>query len=202
MTTCAGCRVRHLECDTTSPCTECEKAGRECVRLNVRFRNLVCPGIAGVDSSKYDFFFDGEQPWVDIERKLEFVVDTDGETGAETLFMDGQGAPSMHHLTPDPTVHLSIPNDDPPEYTTIVDHDTPLDNHSLGEEPDIPAYSLMGNGEKSIVATSRTSPESMAPTKELGWPLKSLRDGKLLQHFITHLAPWVGTKVFALYLLC
>ena len=77
MTKCASCRVRHLSCDALPICKECTKSGRECSRFNVRFKHLVCPSREHkpADYSKYEFFFSGEQIWVDVEGKPEFVED-------------------------------------------------------------------------------------------------------------------------------
>lgn len=100
MTECAACRVRHLSCDTKCPCQHCEIAGRECVALNIRFRNLVCPSdkISRAESSKYEFFFDRGQRWVEGWRRVVFVdegVDGDGgdkgDDGDDGAVVKGDG---------------------------------------------------------------------------------------------------------------
>ena len=95
MTKCASCRVRHLSCDALPICNECTKSGRECSRLNIRFKYLVCPSREHelANDSKYEFFFSGEQPWVDIEGKTDFV---DGIKGSVDIPLnDGLGDRSI-----------------------------------------------------------------------------------------------------------
>lgn len=214
MTKCAGCRVRHLNCDTNSICTECEKSGRECVRLNVRFRHLVCPSetITRADYSKYEFFFDGEQTWIDTNGKVEFVADSDISAYAspthelESNVFDAVSLNTESRLalaeqpssrfsvgsTPrTSTVQASVPDDDPPDYLAALKH-----------MPHDPARKvLLENASKLPVQLSREASQpsatsvfyigSVLPAPGLAGPLESLQEGKLLQHFVTHLAPWV-----------
>lgn len=215
MTKCAGCRVRHLDCDTQSICSECKKSGRECVRLNVRFRHLVCPSekTSRAHCSKYDFFFDVKQTWVDIHGNVEFVVESDcGAYASPTdeLEIDTLGAvglnvepqPALRSNTQTPAIQASVQNDDPSDYVTVSEqlpHEQP-GNILLGDALEMPAHSL---GEASIIGekppydTRVTYTERLPPAQEPAWPLKNLQEGKLLQHFITHLAPWVCKKVFS-----
>ena len=226
MTKCAGCRVRHLNCDAYSVCTQCKKSGRECVRLNVRFRHLVCPleKISRADYSKYEFFFDAEQTWVDTNGNIEFVVESDSsayaspmdELGNNVFVTVGQNVEPRPALveqasspfrfkstSPNPTVQASVLDDDPPGYLAALQqrpHDPPgngLPDHAL----EIPAHLLRETsrpGEESPSSTRVYYQERLPPAPEPAWPLKTLQEGKLLQHFITHLAPWVCTNVLTL----
>lgn len=216
MTICAGCRVRHLICDTNSICTECEKSGRECVRLNVRFRHLVCPSetITRADCSKYEFFFDGQQTWIDTNGKLEFVAETDSSThaspthepernvfGAISLNAEPRSAqteqPSLRFMVGSashtPTIQASVPDDDTPDYSAAlkqVPHNPP--SKELTENPPrLPSQSSREASQPSAMSVSHI--ESILPAPQLAGPLQSLQEGKLLQHFVTHLAPWVCT---------
>lgn len=218
MTKCAGCRVRHLDCDAYSVCTQCKKSGRECVRLNVRFRHLVCPleKISRADYSKYEFFFDAEQTWVDTNGNIEFVVESESsayaspvdELGDNVFVTVGQNVEPRPALVEqasspfrfkstslNPTVQASVLDDDPPDYLAALEqrpHDPPgngLPDHAL----EIPAHSLRETsrpGEESPSSTRVYYQERLPPAPEPAWPLKTLQEGKLLQHFITHLAPW------------
>ena len=210
MTKCAGCRVRHLNCDTRSTCTECEKSGRECVRLNVRFRHLVCPSgnFTRADYSKYDFFFGGDQTWIDTNGKLEFVADTsptDEEDGVvfDARSLDTEPRPPLVHHSPSrfqlestshtPTIQESTPDDEPLEYLAALEqvpHDPP-GSALLDDTLDTPAHSIR---ERSNMSTSSSGLPAL-PAPEQVWPVKNLQEGKLFQHFATHCAPWVCTDV-------
>ena len=224
MTICAGCRVRHLNCDTHSTCTECEKSGRECVRLNVRFRHLVCPSerITRANHSKYEFFFDREQTWIENSGKIEFVAESDSSTDApptdepENPFSDADGLNSksrpalveqtsstfvLRSTSHTPTVQASILNDDQPEYMAVLEQvpHNPPDDIIVEDASKRPVYSSRKTshpGEKPPFDTHVSSLEKVIALPELVWPLKSLQEGKLFQHFVTHLAPWVCISVF------
>lgn len=223
MTKCAGCRVRHLSCDTHSTCTECEENGRECVRLNVRFRHLVCPSgrITRADYSKYEFFFDGDQTWMDTNGNLEFVAGSDRADAAQTdelenhvfdaVSRDASLQPALveqpssridlgstSHI---PTIRASVLEDDPSDYLPPLEQvtDDPACNVLIHDASKMPARLLKEAsqlGEKLPSNMSVSYLEKELPAQELAWPLKSLQEGKLLQHFATHLAPWVCTNVF------
>lgn len=217
MTKCAGCRVRHLNCDLLSTCTECEKSGRDCVRLSVRFRHLVCPSerITRADYSKYEFFFDREQTWIDTSGKVEFVAGSNSTADAsptdelENTFFDsaglnaearlalGEQASSTFELgsTHTPTVRASALDDHQPDYLaaleevphgpsseTLVEDTSKRPGHSLRE-----AWQAR---EKLPFSENVSYSEKVLPVTELPWPLENLQEGKLFQHFVTHLVPW------------
>ena len=146
MTKCASCRVRHLSCDVLPICNECTKSGRECSRLNVRFKYLVCPSIEhnSADNSKYEFFFSSQQPWIDIKEKTKFVdgtndaVDTPLNEGLEdcnadtaerhselrrdTITIEPPTSARVDALTsPIPTTQIPIPIDTPPDYLAATE---------------------------------------------------------------------------------
>ena len=219
MTTCAGCRVRHLKCDTQSPCTECNKNGRECRRLNVRFRNLVCPSerITLADHSKYEFFFDNEQTWIETSTRLRFVDgdDSSDETSLsdkleETVF-DAMGSyvetqpPLLEKRSPTfklrstfntPINRTSDMDDDLSNAPTILEH-IPSDSGehiTLDSDSRTPFHSPRGSSQliEHLSVDTRTSClEDISRPRQLISPLKSLQEGKLFQHWINHLAPWV-----------
>lgn len=217
MTRCAGCRVRHLNCDPHSICTECEKSGRECVRLNVRFRHLVCPSetITREDYSKYEFFFDGQQTWIDTTGKVEFVTESDSSThtspaqnlesnvidtvslGAEPRAILTEQPPSKFMVGSNshtPTLQASIPDDDPPDYLAATKH---VSHNPSGKVFLTNASNFLVQSSKETSrpsATNGSDIESVLPVPGLAGPLKSLHEGKLLQHFVIHLAPWVCTE--------
>lgn len=217
MTKCASCRVRHLNCDTSSICTECKKSGRECVRLNVRFRHLVCPSqrVTRADYSKYEFFFDSEQTWTDTNGKLEFVAENDDsasvsptdeldENVSDAVGLDVESRLAMvnqpfatfeHGATSHtPPVQGSVLDDDPPNYLSTseqIPHDPPGKVH-LDDVSKMQAHSLREEshpGDRLISDTSELYAGRVVP-------IQNLQEGKLLQHFVTHLAPWVCTKVY------
>ena len=219
MTKCAGCRVRHLNCDTRSTCKECEKSGRECHRLNVRFRHLVCPSakVTRADFTKYDFFFDSEQTWVDTNQKLEFIAGSDISAHASPTnhLEDGiyhAGGPNVESETPlleqphsvsffgstphTPTALAFTPDDDPPGYLTAsaqVSRD-PSGSVATADASDISSHDLRTASqltEKQLFNKSLFSSEGVLSEPELHHPLQSLQEGKLLQHWIAYLAPWV-----------
>ena len=219
MTKCAGCRVRHLNCDTRSTCRACEKSGRECLRLNVRFRHLVCPSerVTRADLTKYDFFFDSEQTWVDTNQKLEFVVDSDVSAHNSTTSnleddRDHAEGPNVESDTPlleqpplvsffgssshTPTALAFTPDDDPPDYLTAsarVSRDLP-GIVTTASASDSSSHHLRITSkliEKEPVNKSLSSLERGLAEPELHRPLQSLQEGKLLQQWIAHLAPWV-----------
>jgi len=216
MTKCAGCRVRHLTCDAHSPCNECDTSGRECVRLNVRFRNLACPSkkISRADYNKYEFFFDGEQTWVDTSGGLKFVAGSDNSDDASimgdvednvfnSVEVTAKSPPALMEKPPStsilgtatctPTVQASVPDEDPPDYMVALEqtsydppHDVPLE--------DAPAHCSRGSSqhrEKLAPDTSVFCRGGSLSAPEAALPLNSLQEAKLFQHFVTHLAPWV-----------
>ena len=216
---CAGCRVRHLNCDTRSTCTACEKSGRECLRLNVRFRHLVCPSkrVTRADFTKYDFFFDSEQTWVDTNHRLEFVAGSDISAhpsptsileddrchaegpngGSETSLLQQPPSVSFFGSTPHtPTALAFTPDDEPQNYLTApaqVSRDPP-GSVATADASDILSHDLRTASqlaEKQPFKKSLFSLERVLSEPELHHPLQSLQEGKLLQHWIAHLAPWV-----------
>lgn len=218
--------MRHLNCDTYSICTECEKGGRECIRLNVRFRHLVCPSerITRADYSKYEFFFDAEQTWIDTIGNLEFVGASNSSADAsptdepENTVLDAAGLNAKPQPTlveqpsstfmPGPTsysseVQASGVDNDTPNYLAALDqvsHDPP-DNVFVNNISRIHFHSsieVSHPGEKLPFDTSLSYSGRELPIPELAWPLKSLQEGMLFQHFVTHLAPWVCTNSFSL----
>ena len=223
MTKCAGCRVRHLNCDTQPTCTECEKSGRECVRLNVRFRYLVCPfeTFTAADYSKYEFFFDANQTWVDTNTHLEFVAgendcadpirtseisDTDFAavevTAASLSGPVWQSSPTIvsRATSHSPILQVSTLNDDTPGLMAVTEklprraHEI-SGNYSLYIEPtmeDHPTRTLSPPSHEALSDDLMTVPS----TRDCAWPLQDLEECKLFQHFITHLAPWVSMCTF------
>lgn len=209
MAVCAGCRVRHLNCDTQPTCTECEKSGRECVRLNVRFRHLVCPSgdITRADYSKYQFSFDRQQTWLDTNGKVEFVAGSDSSADAsptqeqDNNIFDAVGLNAKSRPGPmeepsskfvygptsyTPAAQASGLDDEPPDYLAAIDQ-APQD-HSIGVIPKIASKMSA----QSLSLMSQPGEKLSSDTSVLVVrPLKSLQEGKLFQQFITHLAPWV-----------
>lgn len=227
MTKCASCRVRHLNCNTHPrypTCTECEKSGRECVRLNIRFRYLVCPSKKTTcpDYSKYEFFFDGEQTWIGTNGKLEFVagndisadpsptkelqhtvfdaVDLNTEPGL-ALVEQPSSTSALGLASHNSTVQVPVLDDDPPDYLAALENvpHGPPGNIVLDDASKKPAHLLRKAyqlGEKLPAETSSPYLGGVLPPLEVAQPLRSLQEGKLFQHFITNLAPWVCTNVF------
>jgi hypothetical protein len=216
MAKCAGCRVRHRACDTHSPCKECEKNGRQCLRLNVRFRNLVCPSakVSRAEYSKYEFFFDVEQTWVDTNGDLEFVAGGDSSDDASVMGEQGDDVCDMveaaAQFRPDlieescvtdvprstyhtPTAQAPIPDDDPPDYLVALEqtsHDLPFDVPIDNTPPQTSRRASPPEEELALESdVFRQGVSSSA--RKVALPLKSLQEAKLFQHFITHLAPWV-----------
>ena len=218
MTKCAGCRVRHLSCDTLPICIECEKSGRECIRLNVRFRNLVCPSttITRADYSKYEYFFDSEQIWIDTTRKLEFVTENDRSADASpteeqrdsvfdsvSLDVEPQSSTLIRVSFPHtPTTQDSDAGDDLPDYQVALEQmpHAPSGKVPLDDVSKIPVRTLRESSQPAETLRSDTNisdVERVLPPPELVGPLKNLQEGKLLQHFVTHLAPWVCARLFS-----
>lgn len=226
MTKCVGCRVRHLNCDTYATCTECERSGRDCVRLHVRFRHLVCPSksITRADYSKYEFFFDDEQTWVDTGGKVDFVFGGDCSTGTSPIdelqhrAVDPVCLDPEPHSAPEkqssstfvfastfhaPTVHTPVLEDGPPDYLAALAQapdDSPgsvFPDNAL-EMPARSSRKTAQNGETLPFDRGISYIERVLPATEPAGPLKSLQEGKLLQHFVTHLAPWVRMGVFSM----
>ncbi|CAF9925192.1 MAG: hypothetical protein ALECFALPRED_003083 [Alectoria fallacina] len=76
---------RQLQGDGKHTCSQCQSAGRVCIRgYNVRFRNLVCPSstVSPAEYTKYDFFFDVEQEWNIPKVKAEFVDENEAVVSA------------------------------------------------------------------------------------------------------------------------
>ena len=153
MTKCAGCRVRHLNCDTYPTCIECEKSGRVCVPFNVRFRHLVCPSemITRADYSKHQFF-DGEQTWIDTNGKLEFVARSDSSADAsptnelennifDAVSLNAEPRPALldqpssmfvfGSTSHTPTVQASVLGEDPPDYLAALEQETLWQDRNL-----------------------------------------------------------------------
>ena len=216
MTKCASCRVRHLNCDTSPTCTECKKNGRDCLRLNVRFRHLVCPSqrATPADYSKYEFFFDNEQTWTDINGNLEFVVENDSSASvspmdeldqiSDVIGVNTEPRPALLEqpfptfelgsTSHTPTIHASVLGDDLSDYMPVFEQASsgPPGKDYLGDASAMPAHSLREASQPGEKLPSDTSVSHLRRVL----PVQSLQEGKLLQHFVTHLAPWVCTNVF------
>ena len=213
MAKCSGCRVRHLSCDENSPCTECEKGARECVRLNVRFRNLVCPSndASTTEQRKFEFFFDKNQVWVEAKGNLDFVKETDlaGETSPTSVHDDvvfGLDGSNMEPGVPLPEQHASTLMHDPASETLasadpLPDCSTVMKQvqHNPGDQRSIPIEDVSAQPSEGIRAAeneptrviANLSQQGVLSSQLLSFPLANLEEGRLLQHFITHLAPWV-----------
>ena len=210
MTKCVDCRVRHLHCNNEIPCQECEKSGRDCRRMSVRFKHLVCPArnATRADYGKYEFFFECEQPWVDLDGIISFAGDSKDISGVLSLEApdkDDSNASDLERGTPldinpsatptsskvtylDEDVESTPgPRDDPPDYAAAVEH-IPHDPHirdTLRGEPNNPDLAM------PVLSTGISSLNETQSASESAWPLKSLKERNLFQHFVTHLAPWV-----------
>lgn len=189
------------------------------MRLNVRFRNLVCPAdrTTHSDHKKYHFFFEDEQTWIDTSGKLEFIAEDD--LGNEVLpseqlerdpfkavVKEGEFQPTLAERQSS-TFNSETIVDNPPVQTPGLDDDLP--DYLTASEPtpyDPPQDTLLDGGskwsahpmeekyehvEKGSANTGMAHVDSVLPTTQLEWPLESLHEAKLLQHFVTHLAPWV-----------
>lgn len=222
MTKCAGCRVRHLTCNARSPCTECEKGGRECVRLNVRFRHLACPSKAATpaDYSKYEFFFDEKQTWIDTQEQLEFVAETDlaadvspanesEDIVSNPFDLNAKPQPSvveqpssmstLETTSETPVAHTPISDDQPPDYLAALEqipYNPPANvlDSSMGLSAQ-PLGGVLSAEEKPPSDTGLPYLVRVSSAQPAAWPLQNVEEGKLLQHFITHLAPWVRMDV-------
>ena len=242
MAKCTPCRIRHLPCDTNNlVCSECAKADRECVRgYNLRFRHLTCPSKTPdrKDFSKYEFFFDEGQTWVQKEGKgeLEFICESESlsedlsleEVARNDALANGEREkrramtsytpkdrsstrtcdapalinelPHVEHPQPLPenfnksSPEALAPASNSPDYADDNQpfSQTPLSKLDILANQSLAEVSLTG---ETLYALSKTSyPHTPASTADFSWPLKNLREGRLLQHYITHLSPWVCSK--------
>ena len=226
MTICAACRVRHLKCDSQSPCTDCKKNGRDCLRVNVRFRNLVCPSkrTTRADHNKYEFFFEEEQPWIDTQGHLKFVAEGDGDAEnspiaePENYVFDApiqntelqlaslkQSSPKSIpvSMTEDSALQASVMDNDPSTIAKVLEcrFINPPEDALLSSIAGTPIRSPKESSQSSDQPPESTviaSLEKILPASQPRWPVKSLQEGKLFQHFITHLAPWVRTDFLEL----
>lgn len=218
MTKCVGCRVRHLTCDALPTCIECEKSGRECTRLNVRFKHLVCPSTEAsrADYSKYEFFVDGEQTWIEINGKTEFVPEFDSNSGTlidelESNAFNATETPvqvrpeRMQQLSPayvqsnyhTPIAQALNSDDDPPDYLSA------MEQNDSGPSPSMLPKNMPGEATDTLCGAPEqlsTNSNSQFPETELlapgsSCPLKSLRERNLFRRWTTQLAPWVRLNV-------
>ena len=204
MVKCAPCRVRHLSCDQNIICTECSKANRECLRgYNLRFRYLTCPSTSPsrADFTKYDFFFSDDQTWVEScgnEGKVEFLRDEDegrtariddGEsadvdvatsTGASIDYkaIDSPSAQAFDNISQVEDFKSSVPT--PLSKLDVLADQSLADAFTSGSD----AYATTRHVELQSYPVSR---------KHCEWSVANLRECRLLQHFIEHMAPWVST---------
>lgn len=175
------------------------------------------PNVTRTDYGKYEFFFDREQTWVDTNGRLEFVCGSDGSADPwptdelEPRVYDAVGdsrsalvellpstfvLESTSHTLP---VQASIRDNDQSDYLESLEkmpHDPPSSVSYEGTSETLAHSSKEQPGEKLPSDTSVSYSEMVLSTPEPAWPLNSLQEGKLLQHFVTHLAPWVCTNVF------
>ena len=218
------CRLQSAASQLRYTYIECEKSGRECVPFNVRFRHLECPSgrITRADYSKHQFFFDGEQTWIDTNGKLEFVARSDSSANASptnelennifgAVSLNAEPRPALldqpsstfvlGSSSHTPTVHASVVDEEPPDYLAALEQ-VPHDQSGsllLDKVSRTPAHLMREASEPGEKLRSDTSVSYLGrvlPAPELAWPLKILQEGKLFQHFVTHLAPWVCTNVF------
>ena len=171
------------------------------MRLNVRFRNLVCPigPLTSADQKKYDYYFDDEQTWIDTSGVLEFVAEDDlNDECSSTYRLENNESPgvSLDDLTqPEageeqaaslildsvietPTTRAPASDENPPDYSTAsvqTPYDPPVDDFAGKLSTDNSMLHLGG----------------ALSTQHSAWPLENLHEGRLLQHFVTHIAPWV-----------
>ncbi|KAL2051749.1 hypothetical protein ABVK25_007905 [Lepraria finkii] len=166
-------------------------------------------------TAKHQIFFNGEQTWIDANGKLEFVArsdssaDTSPTNELESNIFDAASLnaepwpalvdqPSWTFVLGStfhtPTVQAFVLDEDPPDYLAAleqVSHDQP-GSLRLDEALRIPAHLTREVSEPEKKLPSDTSVSYLGrvlPAPELAWPLKSLQEGKLFQHFVTHLAP-------------
>lgn len=205
MTKCTSCRVRHLTCDQNLICTECAKGDRECNRgYNLRFRHLTCPAgkPSRADYSRYEFFFDSGQTWLNPNANVEFVLE-DGVlpsfSPGEELARDNETESRTHSAHQ--ATHLDLSHA-PSEQPSALINDSrecfdagdayrsgSLSKLDILADQSLAEASLIG---ETLRGESRMSyPQTPAAAIDPPWPLRSLQEGRLLQHFVTHLAPWV-----------
>ncbi len=176
--------------------------------------------ITRTDYGKYEFFFDREQTWVDTNGRLEFVCGSDGSADpwptnelepsvCDAVGLSAESRSALVELLPSTfvlestshtlPVQASIRDNDQSDYLEALEkmpHDPPSSVTYEGTS-ETPAHSSKEQpGEKLPSDTSVSYSEMVLSTPEPAWPLNSLQEGKLLQHFVTHLAPWVCTNVF------
>lgn len=202
MTKCTPCRVRHLTCDQNIVCSECSKSNRECLRgYNLRFRYLTCPSIkpSRADFGKYEFFFDGEQTWVKSNRdngKIEFVLEGDeevSEVGTEEVDIIDEDRVSGSNVGHDASRNPSAQEVDASSHLASLE---PLGS-SVWSKLDILAEQSLAEAASSGIGLSGRSrfmelQTPPVPRDASVWPVTNLRECRLLQHFIVHLAPWVS----------
>ena len=221
MTVCAPCRVRHLKCDAKARCAECEKAGRECVRMNVRFRHLVCPPgkVTQAAYGKYEFFFDSQQTWLDTYETIHFgaenVIDDDSsainkidDASSEDISVIARSMPAVTGPAYS-TSTIGSTHSPSTEEATITREDLPGNSEDLNimhydsqrrlldgasTEPMQSLGEASYPTEKFTSDASISSPTIISSNSQATYSLQSLEECKLLQHFVTHLGPWVSTE--------
>lgn len=202
---CTACRVRHLSCDQKPVCSECAECNRPCVRgYNLRFRHLNCPSSTPTraDYGRYEFFFDSRQTWLDTNSEIKFVMEDDESScasprevqvpGDDTILaMSGgkSGDIPVTHRTGSEQPSLRIGDDQETVHNEETPNQAPLSKLEILANQSLVDASLSGD---TLYSNSRISgPRSPSTPIVTAWPLKDLREGRLLQHFVTHLAPWV-----------
>lgn len=207
MTKCTACRVRHLTCDQNPVCSECASGNRECIRgYNLRFRHLACPSTkpSRADYSKYEFFFDHGQTWVDIHSEIEFMLEHDDSWNVFSQETRARGSGVTSSINPDqqcndPAAHptaseqSSAPAGEPPDLLDECEtfSQTPL--NKLEVLANLSSVDASLSGETLRTASTIPYPQPPLMAGDMVWPLRNLQEGRLLQHFVTHLAPWVCT---------
>ena len=123
----------------------------------------------------------------DADGSVEFVME-ENDDGASDM---GSESTSRRDTQVDSSVYGSKVPVQPKSGESLVS--SSLSKLDVLADQSLTAVSLTG---KKLMTESRSS-ELRAPSDSRispAWPVSSLREGRLLQHFITHLAPWVGSQ--------
>ena len=164
------------------------------------------PNASRADSGKYEYSFEVEQPWVDIDRKLDFVTLYDGTgdgvqldeienddpvsidpSATETPSKVTVSSHGFKYSSSRPGSRNSRAKFGPPDYglaTEYMPSESPTD-HAICSALSSPATA------KQIVDMSVSPFNEMISASDSGPPLTTLKERNLFQHFVTHLTPWV-----------
>ncbi|KAK4160582.1 hypothetical protein QBC43DRAFT_292808 [Cladorrhinum sp. PSN259] len=168
---CVNCREQHLKCDRVTPkCGTCQRSNRACRPTGLKIR-------LNADNGNGKLTFSAKQKWVKTPKRLVFIDET--KSVMRDVSSPGSGVDEFDDaLSSEGTVQgTAVPQ--PPVQT-------PMQYAPA-------AYEYFDSGPKSPSERflAKSTPARAVPQEPFSWPLPFDVEGRLIRHFVQHLAHWL-----------